>query len=964
MDREASRASQHLAETDVHAHEVLMLFNCLLQEVVAQESERCQYVCPSLNCLVLGDSQVGKTSLVRSLTGERLDTEQTKTQGIEERIVDNEWNTVEFTKGHAIGKFIPYFQEILARSMSFGRDIIVPLSDETKLDCTALLRVITLYALRIKELVTVIVCAAIHLHLVLQFMWTTIVFTEGSLPFALEVQQLLLSVFSIFFLIKLAVSMRCFLKGIPLFGLIAGVFLAVMMTCNSIEIFESQQFLKIIIYSALVTQTMLLGVVELHLLFKFTVKWFQNHIQGTSPHPGQDKFEFGTIRRPQEKLSSMVLGFTGFSIIMTLSVLLPMAKNPQLTHAHQHIALVSVFCLLVFLSAQSTRHRVAGKILKIHWSWKALIVFMTIPILFISTRLYYTVISCLLSGSIVILEYHFAFWYKFTPGVADVNSNVVQLMNTSCDAFSYTALLFWEKLKLKAYRKGKFLNFKLLDFVGDREYYSYHHLFFGPEALYIIAFNLSEFANEYFRGVCTQIQRLQFWMKCICSRVPHYTQIVLVGTHRENLNDSCIKILNDHLKKFLSEKYCAKVMENDVDRLIFFPVGNTSGNKDNGIKELQSKIMCVASEQQKRIIIEHNIPLQWILIQDVIMELKVNSDDTFCVTVDELQRIIMEDFVLHDKCRLSKDMLKYFHKIGLIIYVDRRQDFDLSNWILVCPEKLIDIFINISSKPAESTKYRGSLKYDWKLLQRKGILTKQLLQSLLSTVEEEEEAVIAFLEHYGLICPMEYKEIAGSTKCDCDIQPTHFVPSLLPLSANGDTPVWHNNDGDKKFYVFFCNFLPEALFHQLLSRAQKNSTLEFPNGKTVLYRDAGKFWMNPWLSYQLTLIEEEEMIEVTYNSSHRNKKEPSDVLCQVFSMIDGICKSYFPLVKFHCGPACPSDTCPGHQDDYFTSLPAEEGNGTRRRHVYNIMPGRQGNRAAYLYCENNCLEDELYEWIP
>ena len=820
MDRETLRASLHLVETDFREHEVLMLFKCLFQEVVAQESERCQYVCPSLHCLVLGDSQVGKTSLVRSLTGERFDTEQTKTQGIEERIVDNEWNTVEFTKGHAIGKFIPYFQEILARSMSFGRDIIVPLSDETKLDCTALLRVITLYALRIKELVNVIICAAIHLRLVLHFMLTSIVFTEGPLSFVLEVLQILSSVLFFFFLINLVASIKCFVKGIPLFGVIAGVFLAVMMTCNSIEIFETQQFWKIMIYSVLVTQTMLLGVVELHLLFKFSVKWFHNHIQGTSPHspqPDQDKFELGTIRRPLEKLSSIVLGFTGFSIIITLLLLLPMANNPQL----------------------------------------------------LPTNIYATVITLLFSYSVAFFVYHFVFLYKINPGVADVNSNAVQLMDASCDAFSYTALLFWEKLKLEACRKGKFLNFKLLDFVGDREYYSYHHLFFEPEALYIIVFNLSEFANEYFRGVCTQSQRLQFWMKSICSRVPHYTQIiVLVGTHRENLNDSCIKILNDHLKSFLSEKYCAKVMENDVDGLIFFPVENTLRNKDNGIKELQSKIMCVASEQQKRIIIEHNIPLHWILIQDVIMKLKVNSDDMFCVTVDELQRMIMEDFVLHDKCRLSKDMLKYFHKIGLIIYVDKKQDFDLSNWILVCPEKLIDIFINISSKPAESTRCRGSLKYDWKLLQRKGILTKQLLQSFLSTVEKEEEAVIAFLEHYGLICPLEYKGIAVSPKCDCDIQPTHFVPSLLPLSANGDTPVWHNNDGDKKFYVFFCNFLPEALFHQLLSRAQKNSTLEFPNGKTVLYRDAGKFWMNPWLSYQLTLIEEEEMIEVTYNSRY------------------------------------------------------------------------------------------------
>ena len=316
MDRETSRASQRLVETDVHAHEVLMLFNCLLQEVVAQESERCQYVCPSLHCLVLGDSQVGKTSLVRSLTGEQLDTEKTKTPGIEERIVDDEWNTQEFTKGHAIGKFIPYFQEILACSMSSGRDTIVPLSDETKLDCTAFLRVITLYVRRIKELVGVIACAAFHLHLVLQFMWTSIVFIEGPLSFALGVTQLLSSVFCIFFLISLVASIRCFLKGIPLFGVIAGVFLAAVMTCNLIEIFESQQFWKII-YSVLVTQTMLLGVVELHLLFKFPVKWFHNHIPDTSPHsprPGQDmyKFEFGTIRRPLEKLSSVVLGFTGF----------------------------------------------------------------------------------------------------------------------------------------------------------------------------------------------------------------------------------------------------------------------------------------------------------------------------------------------------------------------------------------------------------------------------------------------------------------------------------------------------------------------------------------------------------------------------------------------------------------------------------------------------------------------------
>ena len=877
MGWETFTAFQRVFETNGFVHEMFTYHNHRLQEVVAEESECCRYISPGLQCLVLGDSQVGKTSLVRSLTGERFDTEETKTQGIEERFVDNSWNTLDFTKGHATEKFIPYFKETLVRSMSFGRDRKEPLSDSTKLDFMAVLMVIFLYVGRIGELLSVVAHCTFHLLLVLLSLSDILWCTASSFVNLL----LLRSVAYIFLLIHCVSLIRCTLKGIPLFGAI-GAFLAVMTTYYSTGIFESQQFWNTLTFSILVTDTVLFEVVEFPLLFLgFTVKWFQNLIQGTSPHPGQDKFEFGKIRRALELLSSMVIGVNVFSITMTPLLLLPMVDNLQLAHAHHHILVGRAHCWYILFLAYSAY--LVIKLCKVHWSWKALIVFTTIifstHLILLPTTRHCAAILSSFSSSILFLACLLMYLYKITPVAADIRCNVVQLMDASCDAFLHTALQFWKKLKLQACRKGKFLNLKVLDFVGDREYYSYHHLLFRHQALYIIVFNLSEFANDDFRDVCTQVQRLQFWMKSICSRVPHYTQILLVGTHRENLVNNCLRILNDHLKKFLLEKYCGKVMENDIDRLVFFPVENTLGNKDTGIQELQSKIMSVASEQQKRVTTEDNIPLQWILIQDVIMKLKIKSDATFCVTLDEFQEMIMENFEIPDKCSLSKDMLNYFHKIGLIIYVDKKQDFDLSNWILVCPEKLIDIFTDISWKPAESTKYRGSLKCDWNLLQRKGILTKKLLQSLLSTVEKGEEAIIAFLEHYGLICPLEYKGIAINKKCDGDIQPMHFVPSLLPLSANGDTPVWHNNDGDKKFYVFFCNFLPEALFHQLLSRAQKNSTLEFPNGKTVLYRDAGKFWMNPWLSYQVTLIEEEEMIEVTYNSRYCKCEIVIFVLC-------------------------------------------------------------------------------------
>ena len=41
--------------------------------------------------MVLGDSGVGKTSLVKSLTGKEFDPNQTKTQGVEESLVDQKW---------------------------------------------------------------------------------------------------------------------------------------------------------------------------------------------------------------------------------------------------------------------------------------------------------------------------------------------------------------------------------------------------------------------------------------------------------------------------------------------------------------------------------------------------------------------------------------------------------------------------------------------------------------------------------------------------------------------------------------------------------------------------------------------------------------------------------------------------------------------------------------------------------
>ena len=441
-------------------------------------------------------------------------------------------------------------------------------------------------------------------------------------------------------------------------------------------------------------------------------------------------------------------------------------------------------------------------------------------------------------------------------------TNKQQDSNVLAAVFIEKAVFNRKRLKEALDRKFSDLKLKILDFAGDKEYYSYHHMFLKQHAIYIVVFNMAEFVNNDFRDITTGGKRLQFWFESVCSHVPPNTPIFLVGTHRGNIDRDCMKILDDHLRKILWHTYCDElVVMNDPDKLIFFPVENSLGNDDAVVQALQVKIMSVVEQGKETI--GCDIPLSWIKIQDAILSLQEKKEAKYCITLDEFPMAI--DSLVSSTCKWSKETLKYFHEKGLVIYLDRKQDLDLSNWILLKPQILVDIIIQLITPPPENTHQRG-LRRAWHRLQNEGMLANSLLKSIISEVQENEEAMTAFLEEYDLICPLVNKNVMCNVREQGETQPiTHFVPSLLPMSVDGDVPVWDDDDTDKKFYVFFARFLPEPLFHRLLSRAHKNSKVEFLNGPTVLHRDAGKFWMSPWLPYRLRLMTEQKMIEVTFS---------------------------------------------------------------------------------------------------
>ena len=62
------------------------------------------------------------------------------------------------------------------------------------------------------------------------------------------------------------------------------------------------------------------------------------------------------------------------------------------------------------------------------------------------------------------------------------------------------------------------------------------------------------------------------------------------------MNKIWMEELNSHLKRNVWYIYSNEIIDNDVDKLIFFPVDNSQGQSDSGVQTLHKKITIVAEE--------------------------------------------------------------------------------------------------------------------------------------------------------------------------------------------------------------------------------------------------------------------------------------------------------------------------------------------------------------------------------
>ncbi|PFX21616.1 uncharacterized protein LOC111335354 isoform X1 [Stylophora pistillata] len=875
------------------------------------EEDYSQFVLNS-RCLILGDSRVGKTSLVKSLTKKPFDVEEPSTFGVHTNSVDREWQSASL----AFGSFSRFGKSVRSLTALISSKGYVAFEE-----------------VYVTSKVSFYVIWSLYLFL-LVLLWQ------------LEDPDILVIVthIAIFFGTPPPCSLQCpfhFTIGLMFAQLVGGVFRGI--NCGLVGLscvgHLTSIYYKFIVYIVrLFYLSPLTGKCIDYFLGPLKEEWLRSHFERYQdnieiPLPGQLKIYNCRQVIPPGLFYHVGSLINGIGLGFCADLLMDMSFLSHCEFLHYLTMLCFGLSVIWFIhSLCKGSHFIEG------------IVSPIISICVIENMLYGW------RSSFSMLLYVAIFVGCACCAVISNRNFVSNFLTHSYKVVSVQKVtLNYPELKKALNAKFSHLTLGILDFGGDyNEHFAYHHLFYRNQTMYVVVFNLAHIAADNFYDIETKIRRICFWLESIHGRVAPKTPIFLVGTHRGNMSKACLGNLDKHLQQSLWQTY--DLVMNEEDKLMYFPVENKYGIHDRGIKNLQRTMIHIAEEYQS--VLGCTIPFSWIKIQDAIINSWKNHKAKFCVSLEHFPTSF-SDFICSN---WSKETFKYFHEKGLVIYIDKGENSVISKWVLLKPSLLVDITIQLITPRTDDELFsQHGFRREWTLLHNKGMLTNSLLRHILTRIQENEVAMTGFLEKYGIICPLFYSHHITNDMKEAKV--THFVPALLPVSANVNTPVWNDHPTDKRFYVFFEKFLPELLFHCLLSRAHQLSIESFRKGQTFISRNVGRFWLTPTQPCRLLHLKEENMIEVMF--SHRCKAtdmHPADVLVQVFGMVQGICQGHFPYTKFHCGPACPSERCPGYQQDYIshpgvqTSIP--------RRHVIHVLPSENSS----FYCAYQNFESDLKEW--
>ncbi|OWF41752.1 serine/threonine-protein kinase pats1 [Mizuhopecten yessoensis] len=441
---------------------------------------------------------------------------------------------------------------------------------------------------------------------------------------------------------------------------------------------------------------------------------------------------------------------------------------------------------------------------------------------------------------------------KFEPSASDEGQTEGQ---TGDDPFLKTVrdLVMSQKDSIADLDDMNYGELSVWDFAGQFVFYTTHHTFLTPRAVYLLVTRLDQSLTDIIDNDqcfldatgCKEMKigdLVSYWMNSVHTyshSVDHLPPVILVGTHLDKVEgdtEKKTKYYFEELRKSLLNKPTSRHL---IDR--DYTVSSTPDEQE--IESLRQKIVELASKQKYW---GEKIPARWIALEKAMMEQKLKG-----VSVMPYEEVVELDkstgVPINDKEKLDL-FLRFQHAIGNMIYFS---EGCLRDHIVLNPQWLIDAFKCIITA-RQFCINNPALVQHWDDLNSTGRLHQCMVEGIFRKEDRfclHKVHILGLMERLDILSrPFVYQDADTSQPT---LQEFYFVPSLLQgkfteCQMNDFVPC--TNRTPFLCYVFKNNFLPPAVFHRLLAACLSKYPVAKQGSKYLMFCGCGIFDLNRGLT--------------------------------------------------------------------------------------------------------------------
>ncbi|XP_033761570.1 uncharacterized protein LOC117343338 [Pecten maximus] len=465
------------------------------------------------------------------------------------------------------------------------------------------------------------------------------------------------------------------------------------------------------------------------------------------------------------------------------------------------------------------------------------------------------------------------------------SNNGVDQSQTADNAFLNTVrnLVMSQKDSVADLDDKNYGELSVWDFAGQFVFYTTHHTFLTPRAVYLLVTRLDQSINDPVDNDqcvldvtgCKELKirdLVSYWMNSVhlySHSVEHQPPVVLVGTHLDKVEGDIEKKTNDYFVELRKSLLKTPTSRHLIDK--DFTMSNTPTEQEIG--SLRRKIVELASKQKYW---GEKIPARWIALERAMVEQKLKG---ICIlSYEEVVELDKSTGVpIGEKEKLDL-FLRFQHAIGNIIYFS---EGCLRDHIVLSPQWLINAFKCIITARQFCIK-NPALAQHWDDLNSTGKLHQSMVQGIFRKQDrfcQHKEHILGLMERLDIISrPFVHQP---GDKSHPALQEFYFVPSLLQdklTECQLDNYVYDTNRTPFLCYVFKNNFLPPAVFHRLLAACVSKYPVAKQGSQLLMFCGCGMFDLNGGLT-RLVVAFYDNMIQIGLFRFSQTKHPPESATC-------------------------------------------------------------------------------------